>query len=93
MGGPSGVRESEQYTLVIGLKNGMSMHAVPRPGVVDSLCNGAGEALKPAAVDCATEPRLPEALQGDATSAQQLGPCLCIQAKLQGQASSCLSYT
>ena len=35
MGGPEGVRASEQYTLVIGLANGMSMHAVPRPGVMD----------------------------------------------------------
>ena len=35
MGGPEGVRASEQYTLVIGLANGMSMHAVPRPGVME----------------------------------------------------------
>ena len=55
MGGPQGVRESEQYTLVIGLKNGMSMHAVPRPGVLQSLCNGAGETLKPAAEHSATK--------------------------------------
>jgi hypothetical protein len=34
MGGPEGVRRGEQYTLVIGLKKGMSMHAIPRPGVL-----------------------------------------------------------
>ncbi len=34
MGGPEGVRASEHYTLVIGLGNGMSMHATPRPGVM-----------------------------------------------------------
>ncbi len=34
MGGPEGVRASEHYTLVIGLGNGMSMHAIPRPGVM-----------------------------------------------------------
>ena len=34
-----GVRESEQYTLVIGLVNGMSMHAVPRRGVMQAQCN------------------------------------------------------
>ncbi|KAK9904844.1 hypothetical protein WJX75_003698 [Coccomyxa subellipsoidea] len=34
MGGPEGVRKSEHYTLVIGLGNGMSMHAIPRPGVM-----------------------------------------------------------
>ncbi|CAL8465573.1 g5109 [Coccomyxa elongata] len=33
MGGPEGVRASERYPLVIGLANGMSMHAIPRPGV------------------------------------------------------------
>ena len=48
MGGPQGVRESEQYTLVIGLKNGMSMHAVPRPGVMESSCNGVREESMPA---------------------------------------------
>ena len=30
MGGPAGVRASEQYTLVTGLTNGMLMHALPR---------------------------------------------------------------
>ncbi|KAK9803216.1 hypothetical protein WJX73_004613 [Symbiochloris irregularis] len=30
MNGPEGVRASEQYTLVTGLKHGMSMHAIPR---------------------------------------------------------------
>ena len=30
MGGPEGVRAAEQYTLVVGLANGMLMHAVPR---------------------------------------------------------------
>jgi len=49
MGGPEGVRKSEQYTLVIGLKNGMSMHAVPRPGVMESLCNGSSANSNPAA--------------------------------------------
>ncbi|CAL5224619.1 g7335 [Coccomyxa viridis] len=58
MGGPQGVRESEQYTLVIGLKNGMSMHAVPRPGVMESLCNGAGEASEPAAENSAEKETL-----------------------------------
>ena len=33
MGGPAGVRAQEQYALVIGLKDGMMMHAIPRPGV------------------------------------------------------------
>lgn len=52
------MRESEQYTLVIGLKNGMSMHAVPRPGVMESLCNGAGEASEPAAENSAEKETL-----------------------------------
>ena len=30
MGGAEGVRAAEQYTLVVGLVNGMMMHAVPR---------------------------------------------------------------
>ena len=30
MGGPEGVLKRERYTLVIGLKGGMYMHAVPR---------------------------------------------------------------
>ena len=30
MGGSEGVRAAEQYTLVVGLANGMMMHAVPR---------------------------------------------------------------
>ena len=30
MGGPEGVLKRERYTLVIGLKGGMFMHAVPR---------------------------------------------------------------
>ncbi|EIE19060.1 cytochrome P450 [Coccomyxa subellipsoidea C-169] len=30
MGGPKGVRETEHYTLVVGLAKGMLMHAVPR---------------------------------------------------------------
>jgi hypothetical protein len=30
MGGPEGVRAGEQYTLVIGLSNGMMMRAIPR---------------------------------------------------------------
>ncbi|KAK9916187.1 hypothetical protein WJX75_009837 [Coccomyxa subellipsoidea] len=30
MGGPKGVRETEQYTLVVGLAKGMLMHAIPR---------------------------------------------------------------
>lgn len=30
MGGPAGVRETEQYTLVVGLTKGMLMHAIPR---------------------------------------------------------------
>ena len=50
MGGPEGVRESEQYTLVIGLRNGMSMHAVPRPGVMQSLSQGVSRASEPAKV-------------------------------------------
>ena len=42
MGGPEGVRRSEQYTLVIGLKNGMAMHAIPRPGVLPLEAGGTG---------------------------------------------------
>ncbi len=30
MGGAEGVRAAEQYTLVVGLVNGMMMHAEPR---------------------------------------------------------------
>ncbi|CAL8464666.1 g4201 [Coccomyxa elongata] len=30
MGGPKGVRATEQYTLVVGLQKGMLMHAIPR---------------------------------------------------------------
>ena len=30
MGGPEGVRATEQYTLVVGLTKGMLMHAIPR---------------------------------------------------------------
>lgn len=30
MGGPKGVRETEHYTLVVGLGKGMLMHAIPR---------------------------------------------------------------
>jgi len=62
MGGPEGVRKSEQYTLVIGLKNGMSMHAVPRPGVMESLCNGSSADSKSAAQHGAEMGHLPEAL-------------------------------
>ncbi len=58
MGGPEGVRESEQYTLVIGLKNGMSMHAVPRPGVMELFCNGVKEASQPAAENSAADEAL-----------------------------------
>jgi cytochrome P450 len=33
MGGADGVTAKEQYTLVVGIKDGMFMHAVPRAGV------------------------------------------------------------
>ena len=33
MGGRSGVEAREQYTLVTGIRDGMMMRAVPRPGV------------------------------------------------------------
>ena len=49
MGGAKGVRESEQYTLVIGLANGMSMHAVPRRGVMQAQCNGKSPSSETAA--------------------------------------------
>lgn len=47
MGGAKGVRESEQYTLVIGLANGMSMHAVPRRGVMQAHCNEKSPLVSP----------------------------------------------
>ena len=47
MGGVKGVRESEQYTLVIGLANGMSMHAVPRRGVMQAQRNGKSPLVSP----------------------------------------------
>lgn len=34
MGGPEGVRETEQYTLVVGLQKGMLMHAIPRAATI-----------------------------------------------------------
>ena len=33
MGGPEGVRRTEQYTLITGMAKGMLMNAVPRPGL------------------------------------------------------------
>lgn len=35
MGGPKGVRAREFYSLVVGIKGGMMMHAVPRAAVRD----------------------------------------------------------
>ena len=49
MGGTEGVRKSEQYTLVIGLANGMSMHAVPRRGVMQAQRNMSSQSPKIAA--------------------------------------------
>ncbi len=40
MGGAEGVRATEQYTLVVGLANGMMMHAVPRQGDATPQLNG-----------------------------------------------------
>jgi cytochrome P450 len=34
MGGADGVAKREQYTLVVGIKDGMFMHAEPRPGLL-----------------------------------------------------------
>jgi hypothetical protein len=34
MGGPEGVRATEQYTLVVGLTKGMLMHAIPRKAML-----------------------------------------------------------
>ena len=35
MGGSKGVRAREFYSLVVGIKGGMMMHAVPRAAVQD----------------------------------------------------------
>ena len=40
MGGAEGVRAAEQYTLVVGLANGMMMHAVPRHDDAPPQLNG-----------------------------------------------------
>ena len=36
MGGPKGVRAREFYSLVVGIKGGMMMHAVPRVAPQDN---------------------------------------------------------
>ena len=40
MGGAEGVRATEQYTLVVGLANGMMMHAVSRQADATTQLNG-----------------------------------------------------